>query len=459
MAPKPWPAPSVTQPVDADVTIPGSKSLTNRELVLSALATGPSTLSGGLRARDTDLMIEALRTLGARIETDRDTWCIRPIPKFDRAETPGRCALENEETTQPGESTIECGLAGTVMRFVPAIAALLDEPVRFVADEQANSRPIRPLYDALERLGIKIIYEGAANYPVTVQGPATCDGKLVVDSSESSQFLSALLLISPLLPGEGEFVEIELTGSLPSRPHIEMTLESLRGRGVEVDWVDDAHLRVKRGEIQPRDIAIEPDLSNAGPFLAAAIATGGHVLVPYWPLKTTQAGDAWREILSQMGQQVNLVPQGTQYGTLCLRGTEIGGFEGSMSQVGELVPTLAAICALATAPSRIKDIGHLRGHETDRLAAIATELKKLGVEVEEGADYLYINPANGWRDRLEGPVELHSYHDHRMATFGAIIGLAVPGIVVDDIETTSKTMPDFTKRWNQMLEGMKIVQA
>ncbi len=443
MTPNPWAAPRVLRPVDADVTIPGSKSLTNRELVLSALASGTSTLSGALHARDTRLMIDALRQLGAEIETGADNWKICKIPRV------------------PGSNpvTIDCGLAGTVMRFIPAVAALQSRPVRFIADEQANARPVKPLYRALRCMGVDFDYEGDAQYPVTIQGPATVSGSVKLDSSGSSQFLSALLLVAPLLDADSDYVEIELTGSLPSKPHIEMTIEALRARGVEVQWTSETSLRVKRGDIAPRDKVIEPDLSNAGPFLAAAVVTGGRVHVPYWPLKTTQAGDAWQQILRQMGQEVNLVPLGTEYGTLCVRGNQITGFEGDMSQVGELVPTLAAMCVFAATPSKITNIGHLRGHETDRLSAIATELRKLGVDVDEGEDYLRIDPTNGWREKLDGPIELHSYHDHRMATFGAIIGLGVPGILVDDVETVSKTMPDFVERWNQMLAGSLNGQA
>ncbi|MDO5049539.1 MAG: 3-phosphoshikimate 1-carboxyvinyltransferase [Actinomycetaceae bacterium] len=443
MTPKAWPAPRALKPVDADVTIPGSKSLTNRELVLSALASGPSTLSGALRARDTDLMVAALRKLGAEIDMGADNWQVSKIP----------CVPHS------GPVTIDCGLAGTVMRFIPAVASLYERDVRFIADEQANERPVKPLYQALRSMGVDFDYEGEAQYPVTMRGPAKADGPVRLDSSGSSQFLSALLLVAPLLEADADWLEIELTGALPSKPHIEMTIDSLRRRGIRVEWTSDTSLRVKRGDIQPRDVVIEPDLSNAGPFLAAAVVTAGHVRVPYWPLTTTQAGDAWQSILRQMGQEVDIFPLGTQYGTLCVRGHEIKGFEGDMSQVGELVPTLAAVCALASTPSRITNIGHLRGHETDRLAAIATELRKLGVDVDEGEDYLAIDPTNGWREKLQGPVELHSYSDHRMATFAAIIGLVVPEVYVDDIETVSKTMPDFVDRWNKMLNGGANAQA
>ncbi|MDO5034474.1 MAG: 3-phosphoshikimate 1-carboxyvinyltransferase [Actinomycetaceae bacterium] len=437
MTSNPWQAPLAGTPVNADITIPGSKSLTNRELVLSAIAEGRSTISGALSARDTILMINALETLGARIDTGADNWAVEPI-------TP---------VTGSTPVTIECGLAGTVMRFIPAIAARCTRPVRFTADEQANSRPMAPLFQALRSVGVDVTYETDKPFPVVVQGPARVDGPIQVDSSASSQFLSALLLIAPLLEGEGQYTDIQLTGKAPSLPHIEMTMEALRARGVEVDWISESAVRVRRQAIGARDVVIEPDLSNAGPFLAAAIVTGGQVRIPYWPLKTTQAGNEWLRILREMGAELNLVPQGTVYATLCARADSLHGFNGDMSQYGELVPTLAAICAFADTPSRIENIGHLRGHETDRLTAIATELTKLGIDVEEGEDYLAIDPTNGWQGKLSGPITLHSYADHRMATLGAIIGLKAPGIHVDNIETVSKTMPEFVKLWSKMLDG------
>lgn len=338
------------------------------------------------------------------------------------------------------------------MRFVPALAARCTRPVRLTADSQANARPMAGLFKALRSIGVSVTHESDETFPLTVQGPARVRGPISLDSSASSQYLSALLLVAPLLESDREFIEIELEGTLPSRPHVEMTLAAMRLRGVDADWTGERTLRVKRGDISGRDAVIEPDLSNAGPFLAAAAVTGGHVRIPYWPLQTTQAGNEWLPILRQMGADVNLVPQGTVYGTLCLRAGELQGFTGDMSQVGELVPTLAAICAFATAPSTITGIGHLRGHETDRLKAIATELTKLGVLVEEGADYLRIDGTNSWVENLREPTLLHSYADHRMATFGAIIGLRAPQIYVDDVETVAKTMPDFVNLWTKMLE-------
>lgn len=436
MTPNPWLAPQATKPVDSDVTIPGSKSLTNRELMLSALATSSSTICGALSARDTRLMVEALRSLGAQVETGADNWAITPIPSV-----PGSTPI-----------SIDCGLAGTVMRFVPALAARCTRPVRLTADSQANARPMAGLFKALRSIGVSVTHESDETFPLTVQGPARVRGPISLDSSASSQYLSALLLVAPLLESDREFIEIELEGTLPSRPHVEMTLAAMRLRGVDADWTGERTLRVKRGDISGRDAVIEPDLSNAGPFLAAAAVTGGHVRIPYWPLQTTQAGNEWLPILRQMGADVNLVPQGTVYGTLCLRAGELQGFTGDMSQVGELVPTLAAICAFATAPSTITGIGHLRGHETDRLKAIATELTKLGVLVEEGADYLRIDGTNGWVKNLREPTLLHSHADHRMATFAAIIGLRAPQIYVDDVATVAKTMPDFVSLWTKMLE-------
>lgn len=435
MTPKPWDAPLAHGPINADVAIPGSKSLTNRELVLSALANDRSTIFGALDARDTHLMTQALRQLGAEIEAGADNWCISPIPRV-----PGSKPI-----------TIDCGLAGTVMRFVPAIAALCSRPVHFIADEQANARPMADLLHTLRSMGVKITHEADQTFPLTVQGPAEVHGPVRIDTSDSSQFLSALLLVAPLLRGEGTYTDFEITGKLPSRPHVDMTIEALRQRGVAAEWLSDRLISVPRTDILARDAAIEPDLSNAGPFLAAAVVTGGHVHIPYWPFKTNQAGNEWLRILKEMGADVNLIPQGSAYATLCVRAQNIRGFTGDMSQFGELVPTLAAMCALATTPSKISNIAHLRGHETDRVSAIATELSKLGIAIDEGEDYLSIDPTGNWRDKLDGPVTLHSYSDHRMATFGAILGLNVPGIRVDDIETVSKTMPEFVGLWENML--------
>ncbi|MDO5728139.1 MAG: 3-phosphoshikimate 1-carboxyvinyltransferase [Actinomycetaceae bacterium] len=422
-----WHAPVASRPVDAEVRIPGSKSLTNRMLVLAALSSGISRIRGALSARDTDLMVDGLRKLGASIDVEGDTLTISPI-----------------ELSKPAR--IHCGLAGTVMRFLPAVASLGTVPITFTADEQAQSRPITPLLDALRSLDVTVTHKSDMPFPVTVQGPVRTTDIVHLDSSASSQFVTAILLIAPLLGAPGRTVTIILDGDTPSRPHIDMTVSTLRARGIRVDTPNERTFTVSCGTISPLDITIEPDLSNAGPFLAAALVTGGRVSIPDWPAETTQAGNEWISIVRDMGGIVS-----TRGSLTVSAGEQIRGIKQDFSQVGELVPTVTALAALATTPSELTGIGHLRGHETDRLSALANELRTLGIDVIEGPDYLRIDPTNGWRERLPKRIDLRSYHDHRMATFGAIIGLSVPGVRVENIATTSKTLPDFPTMWEAML--------
>uniref|UniRef100_UPI0025EC7260 3-phosphoshikimate 1-carboxyvinyltransferase n=1 Tax=uncultured Actinomyces sp. TaxID=249061 RepID=UPI0025EC7260 len=348
---------------------------------------------------------------------------------------------------------IDVGLAGTVMRFVPALAALADAPVVFDGDEAARRRPMAPLLDALAALGAEVAHLGEPGFlPVRI-GPG--DGALLraqgarvtVDGSASSQFVSALLLLGALLPGG---LELTPTGPVPSLTHVAMTVATLRERGIAVDEPapgagdGERTWRVHPGRPRGGQVAIEPDLSNAGPFLAAALVVGGRVSVPHWPATTTQAGDSWRELLPRLSGEVTL-----SNGALTARGTgRLSGIEADLSDVGELVPTVAALATLAGAQghsSTLTGIAHLRGHETDRLAALATEIRLLGGDAEETADGLLIRPAP-----LHGAA-LHSYADHRMATFAAIIGLGVDGVSLDDVECTSKTLPGFAGLWAAML--------
>ncbi|MEA5456053.1 3-phosphoshikimate 1-carboxyvinyltransferase [Sinomonas sp. JGH33] len=431
----PWPAPFAHGPVDATVTVPGSKSLTNRYLILAALADGPSRLRAPLHSRDSALMIAALRALGAtvtEVQGDGDFGPdleVTPIPSSSR------------EAGGLGAVAIDCGLAGTVMRFVPPIAALCRGEIAFDGDPHARVRPMGPVIDALESLGVALSApDGArpASLPFTVYGTgAVPGGHIIVDASGSSQFVSALLLAGARFE---EGLHLEHIGKpVPSLDHIAMTIAVLRELGVEVDDTVPNHWFVKPGPIRAFDVRIEQDLSNAGPFLAAALATRGTVRIPNWPEHTTQVGDAWREILPKLGARVAL-----DGGTLTVTGGErITGAE--IADTSELAPTVAALCALADSPSRLTGIAHLRGHETDRLAALVTEITRLGGDAEETADGLVIRPA-----RLHGAVVL-SYADHRMATAGAIWGLAVEGVEVEDIATTSKTMPEFPHMWARML--------
>ena len=421
VAPDAWAAPFSADPVRATVTVPGSKSLTNRALVLAAQATGVSVIRSPLRSRDTELMADALRALGAGINdagADLRDWRVTPA------------ALR-------GPATVDCGLAGTVMRFLPALAAVAQGPVTFDGDAAARRRPMVTVLDALRRLGARI--DGAA-LPFTVYGTGSLPGGTVeIDASASSQFVSGLLLSGASFTGGVRVVH--RGGALPSLPHIEMTVAALRSVGVRVDDTGTDEWRVEPGPVAPWTAVIEPDLSNATPFLAAAAITGGRLDIPHWPASTTQAGDAIRGVLAAMGAGVHRAGD-----VLTVTGPAVlDGIEMDLHDVGELTPTIAAMALFASGPSRLTGIGHLRGHETDRLAAIAENVTALGGDVTEEPDALTIRPRplHGGRWR--------SFADHRMATAGAIVGLRVRGVVVDDIATTAKTLPGFDAMWADML--------
>ncbi|MFB7587484.1 3-phosphoshikimate 1-carboxyvinyltransferase [Streptomyces sp. NPDC056169] len=426
-----WPAPYARGAVDATVTVPGSKSVTNRGLVLAALASEPGWLRRPLRSRDTLLMAEALRTLGVKIEEGvgpdgtGEAWRIIPSPLR-------------------GPATVDVGNAGTVMRFLPPVAALADGPVRFDGDPRSHERPLHGVIDALRALGARIDDDGRGALPLTVHGAGGLDGGTVeIDASSSSQFVSALLLSAARF---NQGVEVRHVGTkLPSLPHIRMTVDMLRAVGAQVDEPEHGGepnvWRVAPSALRGRDLVVEPDLSNAQPFLAAALVTGGRVTVPDWPGRTTQPGDALREIFTEMGGSCELTEAG-----LTFTGTgRIHGIDVDLGEVGELTPGIAAVAALADSPSTLRGVAHLRLHETDRLAALTKEINELGGDVTETEDGLHIRPRP-----LHGGV-FHTYHDHRMATAGAIIGLAVEGVEIEDVATTAKTLPDFPTMWTEML--------
>lgn len=419
-----WTAPVATGPVAARLVIPGSKSLTNRELVLSALADARSTLTAPLLARDTTLMADALRALGTSISVDLGV--IDPGPLH-------------------GGVRLDAGLAGTVMRFIPPVAALADGPVTIDGDAHARVRPMRTTIDALRALGVRVDDEGRGALPFTIHGQGGVDGgELTIDASASSQFVSGLLLAAPrfrhglVLRHAGE--------RLPSLPHIEMTLAALTARGARVSSPEPAVWAVEPGGIAARDLVIEPDLSNAGPFLAAALLAGGRVTIAHWPDATTQVGDLFATLLPRFGATVTRGTDGLTVEAPGFRGgARWEGVDLDLGEGGELAPTFAALAALATTPSRITGIAHLRGHETDRLAALAADLTGLGADVTEEPDGLSFRPAT-----LHGGAWA-AYADHRMATTGALLGLVVPGVVVDDIGTTAKTLPEFPALWAELL--------
>jgi 3-phosphoshikimate 1-carboxyvinyltransferase len=418
-----WSAPQATRPVDAHVALPGSKSLTNRLLVLAALADAPSRLVAPLRARDTALMADGLRALGTGIHDEGADWVIDPG------------ALHG--------GRVDTGLAGTVMRFLPPVAGLADGVVAFDGDAYARERPMTTLLDGLRQAGVEVADDGRGRLPFTVHGRGSVPGGGVhIDASASSQFVSGLLLSAARFD---KGIELTHTGpeSVPSQPHLDMTVAVLQAAGVAVDTPAPGVWQVAPGPIAGGLYTVEPDLSNAAPFLAAALVTGGTVRIPGWPTETTQAGDALRQLLTAMGGDVRF-----ERDALSVRGTgRIAALDADLRAVGELTPVLAALAALADAPSHLRGIGHLRGHETDRLAALATELTRLGAEVIEESDGLVICPR-----RLRGDL-WRAYADHRMATAGAVLGLVVDGVEVDDIGCTSKTLPDFPGMWAAMLDG------
>ena len=425
-----WAAPFASRPIDATVTVPGSKSLTNRYLVLAALADGPSRLRAPLHSRDSALMIDALRQLGATI-----------------TEVPGDGAFGPDLEVVPlpaaagaARTRIDCGLAGTVMRFVPPVAALADGPVAFDGDAQARVRPMGPVLHALRALGATIDDGGRGTLPFIVLGTGRMPGgPVTLDASASSQFISALLLAGARYD---DGVTVHHAGEpVPSEPHIEMTVETLRDAGAIVDDSEPNTWRVEPSELAGLDVQVEPDLSNAAPFLAAALVCGGRVTVPGWPQHTTQAGDAIRDILDAMGADVSLTREG-----LTVAGTgEVSGVDLDLHDASELTPVVAALAALADSPSQIRGVGHIRGHETDRLAALARELQALGGNVSETEDGLRISPAP-----LSGGL-FHTYADHRMVMAGAVLGLRVPGVTVEDVGTVGKTLPEFTSLWEGLV--------
>ena len=428
-----WSAPfrsgitSASQPLKAKISIPGSKSATNRALILAAISKTPSRLRKPLSSRDADLMVKGLRSLGCKINE------IKTTEGFDYEITPQKLS---------GPCQIDVGNAGTVMRFLPPIASLATGLVHFDGDARSHERPLEPVIKALEQLGISIEHGSKYRLPLTINGSGQINGgEIQIDASASSQFISALLLLGPATKNG---LTVKHTGkSLPSMPHIEMTIQMLRKFGAIVE-VDQNSWTIRSGELHGQDLTIEPDLSNAAPFMAAAMVCGGSVEILDWPKSTSQPGDQLRDIFAKMGARIEQNGEGLKiFGS-----GEINGIDIDLHDVGELTPTIAAVAALASSPSTLRGIGHLRLHETDRLAALANEINNLGGDVTEGPGELLIKPTN-----LVASQIFKSYEDHRMATAGAIIGLAVKDLIVENIETTKKTLPNFPGMWQEMLNG------
>lgn len=424
----PWAAPTATEPVSASVSVPGSKSLTNRELVLAAIADGPATIHAPLHSDDSARMIDALRVLGVGID---------PLPgggQFGpdlRVTPPARFA---------GGGTIDCGQAGTVMRFVTPLAGLAAGDVSVTAHASALHRPMGEMIRALRDAGVDIDDGGTWALPFVVRGRGrVAGGEVEIDASASSQFVSGLLLAASRFD-----VGLRLRhrgARLPSVPHIDMTIESLTHRGVHVERAGAGEWLVPPTVPHGKDVTIEPDLSNAAPFLAAALVTGGSVSVAGWPAHSTQPGVQLPELLAAFGARSS-----RRRGALTVTaGDRIQAVDLDLSAVGELTPTLVGLALFADGPSTFTGIGHIRGHETDRIAALVEDIRRLGGHAEELPDGIRVVPRP-----LTGAM-WHAYHDHRLATTGALVGLAVPGVTIDDIGSTAKTMPEFPELWLRML--------
>lgn len=418
---QPWTAPLAPVPLNAEVSIPGSKSETNRALVLAALADGPSVITGGLDARDTRLMRAALQALGVGIVEDGDRWQVTPPAEFTPA------------------AEIDCGLAGTVMRFVPPLAALAGGVTRFDGDEEARIRPMAGLLDGLVAAGATVD-RGANGLPATITGrPDLPGGEVVIDSSASSQYVSGLLLAGARFANG---LDLRHQGpSIPSRPNIDMTVQMLRDRGVEVSEPEPDHWIVSPGKITAGDFVVQPDLANAAPFLAAAAVTGGRISVPRWPAESNQPGAAITDVLALFGADVRL-----EGDVLTVQGTDkLEAVDLDLHDASELTMVAAVLAALANHTSHIRGVAHIRGHETDRLAALDTDLTAVGADVKQTDDGLVIHPkllhSNTWL----------TFGDHRMVTAGALLGLVIDDIELDDVGCVAKTMPGFVELWTTML--------
>lgn len=417
-----WHAPTINGAINSTLEIPGSKSATNRAFVLAALGNKNSIITNPLFARDTNLMLEALEKLGCNVVKKSNSVEISPMKK------------------DHSEISIDVGLAGTVMRFVPPLAALSSGTSHFDGDERARNRPMKTLIESLKKLNVKVIdnHQGKLPFSIISDGQIT-GGEIEIDASESSQFISALMLVGAKF---NNGLTIKHVGqNLPSLPHIEMTIEMLKEVGVKTNQINTTTWRIDNQNINSKNWVVEPDLSNAGPFLAAAMVTKGEIKINDWPLQTTQAGNSWIEILSLMGANIQLNSK-----QLILKNdSEIKGINYNLNDVGELTPVLVAISLFANSKSEFTGISHLRGHETDRLAALVENITAIGGDAKETEDGLIINPK-----QLHGGV-WKAFDDHRMATAGAVIGLKVKDIYVDDIATTSKTLPNFEEMWNKMV--------
>ena len=463
-----WEAPAATTAVHASIPLPGSKSITNRAVILAALADGPTTITGPLLARDTELMAGAVTALGASIDDSGNIQAGNGhIPASGSGPARPTGPMQTTWTVTPGWASgaiaVDVGNAGTVLRFVPPAAALVTGDVEFSGDPRAAHRPVGELLGGLRQAGVEVDDGGRGAVPFVVRGRGRVRGGTVtLDASSSSQLVSGLMLAAPRFE---QGIQITHDGPrIPSAPHIAMTAAMLRAAGADVEsWSSGTSggnagrgsasgegqpapdsWRVGPGRLTPGTIAVEPDLSNAAPFLASALVTGGTITIPGWPAVSLQAASQILDVLQQMGATCQATTEGMR-----ITGTgRIRGIAADLRDINELAPVLTALAALADGPSEFTGIGHMRLHESDRLAVLAAEIGALGGQVAELPDGLRVVP----RPLRAGPDPFDSHDDHRMVMAAAVLGLAVPGLRVRNASTVAKTFPAFVTLWQQMLE-------
>jgi 3-phosphoshikimate 1-carboxyvinyltransferase len=406
----------VARPLDAIIRPPGSKSLTNRALIVAALAQGPSELRGALDSEDTRVMIEGLRRLGITIEVDS---------------TRGQIQIEGCAGRLPATSAdLFVANSGTTIRFLTALTALGHGTYRLDGAPRMRARPIQDLLDALGQVGGDARSEtGNGCPPVVVRAAGLRGGRAKVRGDISSQFLSGLLMAAPYAAAP---VELEISGPLVSQPYIRMTLAVMRDFGVAIAEDDLTRFRVTPAKYQGRDFIIEPDASAASYFFAAAAIAGGRVTVLGLSRDSLQGDVAFCDCLAQMGCEV-------EHSTdrITVIGGPLRGIDVDMNAISDTVQTLAVVALFAAGPTTIRNVAHIRHKETDRIGNLAPELRKLGAEVEEWPDGMRIAPRP-----LRG-AEIATYRDHRMAMSLALVGLTIPHVVIQDPSCTEKTYPDY----------------
>ncbi len=407
--------------IDArEVRVPGSKSISNRALLLAGLARGESELSGVLDSDDTRVMIRALRQLGARVEESAD----RTQLKLQ--------GVDGQPSVPQG--AIDVHASGTAARFLTAALCLVNGPSVLDGTERMRKRPIVDLVSALQALGVDVSVQGTGGCPpVACNGGRPFGGTVEVDASRSSQYVSALLQVAPY--AQRDVVLVLKGGVLVSRPYVDVTLSVMRTFGARAGFVDERSLSVSSGaRYQGRSYQVEPDASTAAYFFAAAAITGGHVVVQDLPGASAQADMGLLAVLERMGARVVRHPNRVE-----VSGPAAGlsGVDVDMNDMPDAVLALAVTAAFAKGPSHIRNVANLRIKESDRLAALETELRKLGVSAHADADSLRIEP------RPMRGAEIATYDDHRMAMAFALAGLRVPGVVICDPACVSKSWPQY----------------